>query len=56
MSTAEDKLAQSQDRLNEAVRKIFSQNPEFTGQIELEIHAKDGIIKDVYEVMRRRKV
>ena len=53
---AAEKLTQSQDRLNQAIRKIFEQDDNFTGQIELEIHAKDGIIKDVYEIRRRRKV
>ncbi len=53
---AAEKLIQSQDRLNEAVRKIFEQNSDFTGQIELEVHVKNGIIKDVYEIRRRRKI
>lgn len=56
MTVTEEKLTQSQDRLNEAVRKIFEQDDNFTGQITLDIHCKDGIIKDVYEIKSRRKV
>ena len=52
----QDKLAQSQDRLNRAVRKIFEQDDNYTGQIMLDIHCKEGIIKDVYEIKSRRKV
>lgn len=52
----QSKLVQSQDRLNEAVKKIFEQNPEFTGQFSLEVHCKYGIIKDIYEIKSRRKV
>lgn len=54
--TVQDKLIQSQDRLNEAVRKIFEPNPDFTGQLTLEVHCKNGIIKDVYEIKTRKKV
>jgi len=52
----QDKLEQSQSRLMQAVSKVFGQNPEFTGQIELELHCKNGIVVDVYEIRRRRKV
>ena len=55
-TSKEDKLAQSQDRLSEAVKKIFEQDDNFTGQLTLEIHCKDGIIKDVYEIKSRRKI
>lgn len=56
MSTEEEKLAISKQRVNTAVDKIFRQNPDFTGQFNLEIHCKGGIIRDVYEVKSRRKV
>lgn len=56
MSAPQDKLAQSQDRLNEAVKKIFEKDDNFTGQITLDIHCKNGIIRDVYEIRQRRKV
>jgi len=56
MSTEEEKLAMSKQRVNTAVDKIFRQDPDFTGQFNLEIHCKDGIVKDVYEVKSRRKL
>lgn len=56
MITRQEKLAQSRDRVNEAVEKIFDQNDNFTGQLEFEVHCKDGIVVDVYEIRRRRKV
>lgn len=56
MSTEEEKLAMSKQRINTAFNKIFRQNPDFTGQFNLEVHCKDGIIKDIYEVKSRRKV
>lgn len=56
MSAPQDKLAQSRDRLNEAVRKIFEKDDSFTGQITLDIHCKNGIIKDIYKIKTRQKV
>jgi len=52
----ENKMLVSVSRLKEAARKIFERDPEFTGQLNLEIHCKDGIVRDVYEVKSRRKV
>ena len=43
-------------RIYLAVKKIFNVIPDFSGQLELEIHCKNGIVKDVYEVKTRRKV
>lgn len=51
-----EKLTQSQERLSKAIEKIFEQDNNFTGQITLDIHCKDGIIKDIYEIRQRRKV
>ncbi len=50
------KLVKSRDRIFEAVKEIFLQNPSFTGSILLDMHSKDGIIKDVFEIRTRRKV
>ena len=56
MSTDKEKLAMSKTRVSKAVEAILSADPNFTGQITLDIHCKDGIIKDVYEIRSRRKV
>jgi len=52
----EPKLLRSRDRIEQAIQKIFAQNESFTGQLDLEIHCKDGAVKDVYEIRSRRKV
>lgn len=56
MSSKEEKLATSKARMNKAVETILSADSNFTGQITLDIHIKDGIIRDVYEIKSRRKV
>jgi hypothetical protein len=50
------KLAASQARIWLAVKKILVYDENFTGQFDLEVHCKDGIVKDVYERNKRRKV
>jgi len=52
----EHKLIQSRDRIEQAVKAVFEKSESFTGQIELELHCKDGVVKDIYEVKTRRKV
>lgn len=52
----EPKQIQSQKRIEQAVEAIFERNESFTGQIELELHCKDGVVKDIYEIKTRRKV
>lgn len=56
MTEQEHKNNTSQARIYIAVKKIFSCIPDFSGQLDLEVHCKNGIVKDVYEVKRRRKV
>ena len=56
MNTPEEKLVMSKQRVNTAVDNIFRQNPDFTGQFNLEIHCRDGTVRDVYEVKSRRKL
>lgn len=56
MNTEKEKLAMSKQRLNAAVDRIFRQDPDFTGQFNLEIYCKDGTVRDIYEVKSRRKV
>lgn len=46
----------SMERISGAIEKIFSSAPDFSGQFDLEVHCKEGVVKDVYEVKRRRKV
>ena len=41
--------------IQKTVDEILGKNPEFTGQINIEIHVKDGKVKDVY-VTNRSKV
>lgn len=45
----------SKMKLLETLEKIISENSDFTGQITIEVHCKDGIIKDVY-VSNRSKI
>lgn len=49
-------IAVSEARVWLAVNRILVLIPDFTGQFELEVHCKDGVVKDVYEVKSRRKV
>jgi hypothetical protein len=56
MTEQEQKLETSKVRVFMAIRKIFKLIPDFSGQLDLEVHCKGGIVKDVYEVKRRRKV
>ena len=56
MAEKEKKFELSSARIYQAVKKIFNVIPDFSGQLELEVHCKGGIVKDVYEVKRRRKV
>ncbi len=56
MTEQEKKFEISKNRIYLAVKKIFDTIPDFSGQVELEVHCKEGVVKDVYEVRRRRKV
>jgi len=42
-------------RIESVVNKVLSENSNYTGQITIEVHCKDGIIKDVY-VGNRSKI
>lgn len=42
-------------KIKEETQKVLSNNPDFTGQITIEVHCKNGIIKDVY-VSNRSKI
>lgn len=41
-------------KIKEESSKILDENPDFTGQITIELHCKDGIIKDVYVINRSK--
>ena len=56
MAENNQKLVVSQARIWLAVKKIFEGDSNFTGQYDLEVHCKDGIVKDIYERNKRRKV
>lgn len=56
MTEQNQKLTASQARIWLAVKKIFEPDPDFTGQFDLEVHCKEGVVKDVYERKTRRKV
>lgn len=43
------------EKIKEESSKILDENPDFTGQITIEIHCKDGIIKNVW-VTNRNKI
>jgi len=43
------------EKIKTEASKILDENPDFTGQITIEVHCKEGIIKDVY-VSNRSKI
>ena len=43
------------EKIKKETSKILDENPDFTGQITIEVHCKEGIIKDVY-VTNRNKI
>jgi hypothetical protein len=52
----EQKLKDSQKRIFSACRRAMAGAVDFTGQFYLEVHCKDGLIGDVYEIRSRRKI
>jgi len=43
------------EKIKAETSKVLDENSDFTGQITIEVHCKDGIIKDVY-VSNRSKI
>jgi len=41
--------------LDERLQSVLDKSPDFTGQVTIEVHVKNGEVKDVY-VTERRKV
>lgn len=46
----------SKEKLVSAVKSIISGQPDFTGQINLELHLRDGEIRDIYRISSRMKI
>lgn len=50
-----EKLLNTCEKIKKEMLKVFDENSDFTGQITIEVHCKNGIIKDVY-VSNRSKI